>query len=393
MCVLLPASLRSLSLTLSIASAEAAFITITITSYRSRFSLLHLGQHHRQHHRAAIGSAEAITRPIGSAAIDPSQVASASSRRSRASSLPPPCAELLSSLIISHPHGFGPATIHINITSHGRHQTKSPTPASRAWSPPASSLLQSAGIAITYESLRQLRRLPRTRFSQFWRKDAQFAIRQAASTTIRAQERQTDTCEDWEMGHFYHSRVFHASTPSPPLPRWPFAWVKRAISFTDDFYAQHTGMDTVVYVRFLRACLYWVLLQSLTTAPILLAIHIHFSRGVQPTDMARASLSYLVSTPEPGCDINGHRKVQDRRQRAGSLAPLDPPHPPLVPHHHLDARALVDRQRFPPRAQDADRTHTPKGHRGKAKGPHSPRGTARTRSTPGHVHRTGIRFG
>ncbi|GAK64278.1 uncharacterized protein PAN0_005d2490 [Moesziomyces antarcticus] len=64
-----------------VASAEAAFITITITSYRSRFSLLHLGQHHRQHHRAAIGSAEAITRPIGSAAIDPSQVASASSAR------------------------------------------------------------------------------------------------------------------------------------------------------------------------------------------------------------------------------------------------------------------------------------------------------------------------
>ncbi|GAC71657.1 hypothetical protein PANT_5c00009 [Moesziomyces antarcticus T-34] len=164
--------------------------------------------------------------------------------------------------------------------------------------------------AITYESLRQLRRLPRTRFSKFWRKDAQRRHPPGGVHDNPAQERQKDTCEDWEMGHFYHSRVFHASTPSPPLPRWPFAWVKRAISFTDDFYAQHTGMDTVVYVRFLRACLYWVLLQSLTTAPILLAIHIHFSRGVQPTDMARASLSYLVSTPEPGCDINGTEKCK-----------------------------------------------------------------------------------
>jgi hypothetical protein len=164
--------------------------------------------------------------------------------------------------------------------------------------------------AITYESLRQLRRLPRTRFSKFWRKDAQRRHPPGGVHDNPAQERQKDTCEDWEMGHFYHSRVFHASTPSPPLPRWPFAWVKRAISFTDDFYAQHTGMDTVVYVRFLRACLYWVLLQSLTTAPILLAIHIHFSRGVQSTDMARASLSYLVSTPQPGCDIYGTEKCK-----------------------------------------------------------------------------------
>ncbi len=242
--------------------------------------------------------------------------------------------------------------------------------------------------AITYESLRQLRRLPRTRFSKFWRKDAQRRHPPGGVHDNPAQERQKDTCEDWEMGHFYHSRVFHASTPSPPLPRWPFAWVKRAISFTDDFYAQHTGMDTVVYVRFLRACLYWVLLQSLTTAPILLAIHIHFSRGVQSTDMARASLSYLVSTPQPGCDIYGTEKCKTVANEQGRSLLWIPPHPPLVPHHHMDARAMVDRQRLPPRAQNADRTHAPKGHRGKAKGPHPPPSNRsneiRTRPCPPH---------
>ncbi|TKY85905.1 hypothetical protein EX895_005446 [Sporisorium graminicola] len=155
--------------------------------------------------------------------------------------------------------------------------------------------------AITYESLRQLRRLPRTRFTKFWRKDASRRHPPGGVQDNPAHARDKDTCEDWEMGHFYLSRVFHASTPSPMLPRWPFAWVKRAISFTDEWYADHTGMDTVVYVRFLRACLWWVLLQSLTTAPILLSIHISFSRGVSTTDMARASLSFLVNTPKPGC--------------------------------------------------------------------------------------------
>ncbi|EST05403.1 protein of unknown function DUF221 [Kalmanozyma brasiliensis GHG001] len=155
--------------------------------------------------------------------------------------------------------------------------------------------------AITYESCRQLRRLPRTRFSKFWYDDARRQHPPGGVHDDPAHVREKDTCEDWEMGHFYLSRVFHASTPSPMLPRWPFAWVKRAISFTDEWYADHTGMDTVVYVRFLRACLWWVLLQCLTTAPILLSIHITFSRGISTTDMQRASLSYLVSTPAPDC--------------------------------------------------------------------------------------------
>ncbi|PWZ02394.1 hypothetical protein BCV70DRAFT_205050 [Testicularia cyperi] len=155
--------------------------------------------------------------------------------------------------------------------------------------------------AIGYETLRQYRRLPDRRISRFWRKDPQQRHPPGGVHDNAAQTRSKDTCEDWEMGHLYHARVFHATTPSPPLPRWPFAWVKRAISFTDQFYADHTGMDTVVYVRFLRACLYWVCLHTLTTAPILLAIHIKFSYGVPATDMSRASLSYLVTQPAGNC--------------------------------------------------------------------------------------------
>ncbi len=61
------------------------------------------------------------------------------------------------------------------------------------------------------------------------------------------------TPEDWEMGHLYMARQFHASTPSPPLAKWPLMWAWQALRFDDWFYATHTGMDTVVYVRFLRA--------------------------------------------------------------------------------------------------------------------------------------------
>jgi len=79
------------------------------------------------------------------------------------------------------------------------------------------------------------------------------------------------------------------------MARWPLAWAYQALKFDEWFYATHTGMDTAVYVRFLRACVYWVLLQTLTTAPILLTIHFKFSRGAPLSDMSSASLSYLVT--------------------------------------------------------------------------------------------------
>ncbi|EPQ28682.1 uncharacterized protein PFL1_03985 [Pseudozyma flocculosa PF-1] len=167
---------------------------------------------------------------------------------------------------------------------------------------------------IGYETLRQLRRLPKVEFVRFWKqkradREGHGGVDGAADPEATAGAgigtRSKLTCEDWEMGHFYQARMFHATTPSPPLSRWPFGWIKQAIKFSDQFYAEHTGMDTVVYVRFLRACLRWTLLHTLTTAVILLVIHIKYSKGVAATDMSRASLSYLVTVPGPGCDDIG----------------------------------------------------------------------------------------
>lgn len=92
------------------------------------------------------------------------------------------------------------------------------------------------------------------------------------------------------------------STPTAPMARWPFAWALQALKLDDWFYATHTGMDTVVYVRFLRGCVYWVLLQTLTTAPILLAVHLKFAKGAKKSDMNSASLSYLVVQCDPTQD-------------------------------------------------------------------------------------------
>lgn len=83
------------------------------------------------------------------------------------------------------------------------------------------------------------------------------------------------------------------------MASWPLAWAYQALKLDDWFYATHTGMDTVVYVRFLKGCVYWVLLQTLTTAPILLAIHLTFAQGASHSDMNSASLSYLVVSCDP----------------------------------------------------------------------------------------------
>lgn len=155
---------------------------------------------------------------------------------------------------------------------------------------------------VGFETLRQMKRLPRKRLVQFWKSKSTNREGKGVIDDIGIGSRRKTTQEDWEMGHLYHARTFHATTPSPPLARWPLAWVWQALRLDDWFYATHCGMDNVVYVRFLRACVGWLLLQTVTTAPILITVHFKFSKGVALTDMSRASLSYLVTIPEPNCE-------------------------------------------------------------------------------------------
>lgn len=157
---------------------------------------------------------------------------------------------------------------------------------------------------VGFETLRQMKRLPGKRFVPFWKGNYRRGGVDAQDDTgvgIGSRRKEKDTQEDWEMGHLYHARTFHATNPSPPLAQWPLAWSWQALRLDDWFYATHCGMDNVVYVRFLRGCVWWMLLQTFTTAPILLAIHFRFSKGVEITDMSRASLAYLVTIPGPGC--------------------------------------------------------------------------------------------
>ena len=86
--------------------------------------------------------------------------------------------------------------------------------------------------------------------------------------------------------------------PSPPTPRgWPLSWVPQAAKVSEDAFNDLRGLDATLYIRFLRGCCWYTLLQSLTTLPILLPIHSIFSDGtVSPKSMTRASITSLVST-------------------------------------------------------------------------------------------------
>ncbi|OSD02408.1 DUF221-domain-containing protein [Trametes coccinea BRFM310] len=103
--------------------------------------------------------------------------------------------------------------------------------------------------------------------------------------------------ESWEFGYLYQGRSW-AKRPSPPHPRgWPLGWIKPVLKFPEDRMNQLRGVDATLYIRFLRGCFWFALLQTLTTLPILLPIHVTFSDGtVSPKSMTRASISSLVST-------------------------------------------------------------------------------------------------
>lgn len=58
-----------------------------------------------------------------------------------------------------------------------------------------------------YETLRQMRRLPRRSIVRFWQKSKQDEGMAGAGPSDADQKL---TQEDWEMGHLYHARTFHA---------------------------------------------------------------------------------------------------------------------------------------------------------------------------------------
>lgn len=105
--------------------------------------------------------------------------------------------------------------------------------------------------------------------------------------------------ESWQFGYLYQGRSW-AKNPSPPIPQgWPLSWVKDVIEMPQARLNELRGVDATLYVRFLQGCLYFVLVHTFTTVPILLPIHVHFSPDdVSPKSMTRASIASLVLSQE-----------------------------------------------------------------------------------------------
>ncbi|KAI0714066.1 hypothetical protein C8T65DRAFT_738952 [Cerioporus squamosus] len=104
--------------------------------------------------------------------------------------------------------------------------------------------------------------------------------------------------ESWEFGYLYQGRSW-AKRPSPPLPRtkWPLGWVKQVLTFPEDRLNELRGVDATLYIRFLRGCFWFAVLQSFSTLLVLFPIHVTFSDGtVSSKSMTRASISSLVTT-------------------------------------------------------------------------------------------------
>ncbi|KAJ3566033.1 hypothetical protein NP233_g7257 [Leucocoprinus birnbaumii] len=103
--------------------------------------------------------------------------------------------------------------------------------------------------------------------------------------------------ESWEFGYLYQGRSW-ARFPSPPSPKgWILSWVRQALAFPEAKLHELRGVDATLYIRFLRGCFYFALLQALTTFPILFPIHVRFSdASISPKSMTRASISSMVGT-------------------------------------------------------------------------------------------------
>jgi len=71
---------------------------------------------------------------------------------------------------------------------------------------------------IGFETMRQLRRLPKVSLVPFWKREKLERQGGRGGVDVNADDRGGNvvgtrnklTCEDWEMGHLYLARMFHA---------------------------------------------------------------------------------------------------------------------------------------------------------------------------------------
>ncbi|KAK4684446.1 calcium permeable stress-gated cation channel, partial [Tremellales sp. Uapishka_1] len=105
--------------------------------------------------------------------------------------------------------------------------------------------------------------------------------------------------ENWEFGYIYQPKSW-AVNPSPPVPRWPLAWIWSSLKVRERDMPENCGLDLTLHSRFLRGCFFYTLLQTFTVLPILMPLHIIYSPStVSKTSMLRASISSLVQSPHP----------------------------------------------------------------------------------------------
>ncbi|EIW72492.1 hypothetical protein TREMEDRAFT_66911 [Tremella mesenterica DSM 1558] len=102
--------------------------------------------------------------------------------------------------------------------------------------------------------------------------------------------------EDWEFGYIYQPKAW-AVNASPPLPRWPLAWIATALKVKERDMPDKCGLDHTLHARFLRGCLFYTILQAFVVLPILLPLHVLYSpHDLSNSSMVKASISSLVET-------------------------------------------------------------------------------------------------
>lgn len=114
-----------------------------------------------------------------------------------------------------------------------------------------------------------------------------------------AAKRTVPSVEDYTMGYLYRPRFFFMKGP---MSRRPFGWIAQALR-PQTWFFRHTGLDSAVYVRFVEGCWYFMASQVLTTAVVLIPLHISYAPdSVLPSSLARASVTSLIDSTSGGRD-------------------------------------------------------------------------------------------
>ncbi|RKP10034.1 hypothetical protein THASP1DRAFT_22202 [Thamnocephalis sphaerospora] len=98
------------------------------------------------------------------------------------------------------------------------------------------------------------------------------------------------------LQHLYTPRCRLAKDPTPPIPNGLFQWIPATMRLSEEFMLTHTGLDTVMHLRFLKTACQLMLISFMVIGGVLLPLNHRYEKSENGARLESFSMTPIEKT-------------------------------------------------------------------------------------------------